>query len=796
MALASDGRSIAFSVEGKLRTDDLGSESLKTIYSPPAGYYVRDPRYVLNGQELVFFVEHSGAGGSAIAYIKPDGSGLEVPVTGLAPYLHEAPDLSPGGSQLVYTAGEANELIVANPDGSEPKAIVTGLEHVEEPRFSPDGTKIAFEGVSSTTKGEGEIEGENQIFTINVDGTNLKQVSYDEFAWTPEWMPGGERVAYTGYKAAAREQIYSAKADGSGEEQLLEEAPAGFEDTRLPAFVSSGGSDDEYLGKTFAPILRFHSGERWRPLNVDRFLTEKDPIEPAKSYNEVCSETFGCRELTSTEFERAGEEEGPRLNLGKWPEWSYPTSPNEGCYTEVFVELWDCDSGPRTAMYYHVIPSANGEEATEAGYNYVDYWLFYRYNHDPGSTDDHQGDWEGLTVAPSTTKANAFDFAIFAQHAYESAYLPGNLECDEGGGGSCGVGEGASAGQRIWDYVAEGTHASYPSSSGELTECAQTEAELPESLLSDGCHDGAAPWGANGEAGDILDLEEESWVEWPGHWGIDDGGLLPVKNSPPSPGNQERFKCPWHEHFKDATACPASARRTPAQARESVASACGSWFGNAVVATVCSPQELRRSVRSARLGRRGHVHIALGDRGGRSAAAPGVAQALGPPLLVGEVLSVSGRAAYDTTLLVRAQGGSRMVEGRFEHLGLVRGGRGQVKAVTGPRGIRLIWIAPDGRTTQPVQVRSHRVVLKSARARSSRGTHSVVMRRIAKLRAPAAAEKQSIDVAARVRGKLCERAASHYRHVHKAHMRQLNLRNSIQSSTDRTLTERLAGLKC
>jgi hypothetical protein len=711
LALSPNGRSIAFGVDSKLKTADLSGGGSQTIYTAASGDAIRSPRYSADSQKLIFFVDE-GANGR-IDTINPDGTDRETIVTGLNSH-HVTPGFSPDDTKILYTGvADDGTIVVANSDGSEPKAIETGLEHAVEARFSPDGTKIAFEGCSTTTKGEGEIENENQIFTIDTNGTHLTQVAYDEFADTPEWMPGGERVGYTAYKDGLPEQTYSSKADGSGDELLLEQEPAGFAYTRLAAWPAGTVPDDEYLGLNYAPILRFDSTEKWRPLNVEAFLGEKAPGEEDHGYNKVCTES-GCQELGSEwKSVLAGSEtqEGPRyIEMGEWPEelYPYPTSPNASCYTEVFVTLWDCDSGPRTAIYYHVVPSADLEETSELGYNYVDYWMFYRYNqdqNDPSSTDDHQGDWEGLTVAPSLITPNALDFVIFAQHSHHYLYAPGNLQCDAGGEGSCGTGEDP-IGQRVWDFVAVGTHASYPAvdSGGESGVCTQTDEELPE-----GCHDGAAPWGATRDVNDVLPFPEVpgegDWIDWSGRWGKDTGSLVPKTGaSPDSPSDQSRFRCPWQWYEPETTACPSSAHGSPAHARDIVASTCGNWFGGSVVMTACSPSALRNAVHAARMGRSGKVHIEIGRRAGHSASLPGVAQALGEPLRSGETVTVAGPAPIDTKLLVRAEGDGRLVEAAFAHLGLKRGGRGTVRVIHGHAGIHLVWIEPDGRTDFPIKL--------------------------------------------------------------------------------------------
>jgi hypothetical protein len=783
-ALAPDGRTVAFSLGDELKREDISGASEQTLYTAGAGYSISAARYSSDGKTLIFVKEHESS--AAIVVINADGSEPKTVVSGLFAN-HVAPDFSPDETKIVYTSGEGGtSLVVANVDGSEPKIISTGLEHVHEPRFSPGGTKIAFSGWSTSTLGENEEEWmEPQIFTVNATGAGLKQIAYDEFGFAPEWSPNGARIFYTGYKAGGQEQVYSSKADGTGEEQLLE--PSGFSYTRFAAFTPGDIGDDEYLGLNYAPILRFDSAEKWRPLNVDAFMREEDPENEGHSYNQLCA-VPGCDELGAeweSEVAFSEGEKGPRyIKMGRQAPETYlePTSPISECHAEVVIELWDCDTGPRTAMYYHVLPSANEEETSELGYNYVDYWIFYRYN--LGFTvDDHEGDWEGLTVAPSVSAPGTIDFAILAQHKEHYVYMPEMLECDEGGEASCGSSE-SPQGERVWDYVAVGSHASYPEADagGESEICTQHGSELP-----DGCHDGEVPWGANGDAANILQLPpsgDAKWSDWRGVWGDD--------ASPESPGLQVRYKCPWKWYEADPTACPAKAKVSEAAAREMVASACGNWFGGSIVATACSPAVLRHAVQTARMSQPGTLHIRLGHRAGRSGSRLGVAQASGAPLGPGEFLTVDGQAPADTTLLVRARASGHLVEAAFSHLGLTHGGRGVVKALRTRAGVRLVWIGKDGRSAAPSRARTTRVarqVLRPATPRhadhSASSSHSVAH--------AAAAPSPAFRQAAGER-RACERVAASDRRQLKALAR--SRRDTTVRPKIRELHEKLAYGKC
>ncbi|MDG1022058.1 MAG: hypothetical protein P8O77_11270, partial [Emcibacteraceae bacterium] len=73
--------------------------------------------------------------------------------------------------------------------GGEAKAITSGQQpEVREPSFSPDGSKIAFQGF---------YQGYFHIWTVNVDGSGLKQITEGQFDdREPFWNADGETITF------------------------------------------------------------------------------------------------------------------------------------------------------------------------------------------------------------------------------------------------------------------------------------------------------------------------------------------------------------------------------------------------------------------------------------------------------------------------------------------------------------------------------------------------------------------------------------------------------------------------
>ena len=79
--------------------------------------------------------------------------------------------------------------------------------------------------------------------------------------------------------------------------------------------------------------------------------------------------------------------------------------------------LEDCDDQPGSAIYYHV--TSSNERF------YIDYWWFLRFNHfgltncssgGSGICDEHEGDWEGVTLVTAPEDEHTLDYVVYAAH--------------------------------------------------------------------------------------------------------------------------------------------------------------------------------------------------------------------------------------------------------------------------------------------------------------------------------------------------------------------------------------------
>ena len=110
-------------------------------------------------------------------------------------------DVSPDGSELVFDL--LGDLYLLPIEGGQAQRITQGRAFDVQPRFSPDGQRIAF----TSDRGGGD-----NIWTISRDGSDARQVTNESFRLLngPAWTPDGQYIL-------ARKHFTSTRSLGAGE---------------------------------------------------------------------------------------------------------------------------------------------------------------------------------------------------------------------------------------------------------------------------------------------------------------------------------------------------------------------------------------------------------------------------------------------------------------------------------------------------------------------------------------------------------------------------------------------------
>lgn len=174
----------------------------------------RDPEYSPDGKRIAFVrVKGSGSEASSVMGIRDLVTGtvsfIEATRTQAAESHAEQPTWSPDGTRLAYqlsTQGPADEsptavrIKLVGVDGADLRELPapSGATKAGDPDWSPDGSLIVFSTAPYYDTG-------GQIYTIHPDGTNLVQVCNAclQGGVAPSWTPDGKHILFWGFRSWA-----------------------------------------------------------------------------------------------------------------------------------------------------------------------------------------------------------------------------------------------------------------------------------------------------------------------------------------------------------------------------------------------------------------------------------------------------------------------------------------------------------------------------------------------------------------------------------------------------------------
>ena len=124
------------------------------------------------------------------------------------------PHWSPNGKQIVhqrYVDVDAPEIVVMDSTGQNVVRLTFDDHGDFHPKYSPDGTKIAFYSQPRI--------GPAAIWVMNSDGSDLRKVSPD-YAWRFDWSPDGRKFVFLNWDflttRLANGELWIMNVDGTG----------------------------------------------------------------------------------------------------------------------------------------------------------------------------------------------------------------------------------------------------------------------------------------------------------------------------------------------------------------------------------------------------------------------------------------------------------------------------------------------------------------------------------------------------------------------------------------------------
>jgi Tol biopolymer transport system component/imidazolonepropionase-like amidohydrolase len=121
------------------------------------------------------------------------------------------PDWSPKGDLVTFEAysGGTFHIWIMKPDGSGVRQLTNGHGDDREPRFSPDGTKIAFSS-------DRAFKGSYDVWVVDVGSGKLTQrTSGPDDEYEPAWSPDGTEIAFVSGVGVAGTTILAVNARGT-----------------------------------------------------------------------------------------------------------------------------------------------------------------------------------------------------------------------------------------------------------------------------------------------------------------------------------------------------------------------------------------------------------------------------------------------------------------------------------------------------------------------------------------------------------------------------------------------------
>lgn len=146
-------------------------------------------------------------------------------------------DVSPDGQTIAFDL--LGDIYTMPITGGPATNIASGLPWEIQPRFSPDGSMIAFTS---------DRAGGDNIWIMNTDGSNRRQVTNESFRLlnNPTWHPSGDFIAarkhYTTSRSAGAGEIWMYHISGGSGVQLVERPSEAFQKELGEPIFSPDGS--------------------------------------------------------------------------------------------------------------------------------------------------------------------------------------------------------------------------------------------------------------------------------------------------------------------------------------------------------------------------------------------------------------------------------------------------------------------------------------------------------------------------------------------------------------------------
>lgn len=188
-------------------------------------------------------------------------------------------DVSPDGRTIAFDLlGDVYVMPIA---GGTPTRIAEGLAWEVQPRFSPDGRRIAF----TSDRGGGD-----NVWIMNADGSDKRPLTKEDFRLLnqPTWSPDGQFIAakkhFTTGRSLGTGEIWLYHVSGGGGVVLVKR-PNETHQKELgePVFAPDGKSIYYQRNVTPGPIFEYAQDSNTDLFNIERYELETGEVSTAVS---------------------------------------------------------------------------------------------------------------------------------------------------------------------------------------------------------------------------------------------------------------------------------------------------------------------------------------------------------------------------------------------------------------------------------------------------------------------------------------------------------------------------------
>ena len=176
-------------------------------------------------------------------------------------------DVSPDGRMLAFSL--LGDIYTMPITGGVPTRIADGLAWEVHPRFSPDGTRIAF----TSDRGGGD-----NIWLMNADGSDKRQVTKESFRLInqPSWNPDGLSLAakkhFTTQRSLGTGEVWLYHVSGGAGVQLVKRASEALQkELGEPTFAPDGEAVYYTRNVTSGPIFEYAQDSQQSVFEIERY---------------------------------------------------------------------------------------------------------------------------------------------------------------------------------------------------------------------------------------------------------------------------------------------------------------------------------------------------------------------------------------------------------------------------------------------------------------------------------------------------------------------------------------------